>query len=88
MWYNKCGTHDQKINLNHTGILLTDYEAAVLLANEFTNNFNIACNQNSNIVFSPSLSDSAYLYLLHCNEEIIASALNQSSNLNSSPDEI
>ena len=74
--YNKCGTHDQKISVNHKGILLTDHEAAVLLAKEFVNNFNLACNQTSNIVSSPPLSDSINLRLLNCNEQVVATALN------------
>ena len=86
--YNKCGTRDQKISLNYNGISLTDHVAAVLLANEFANNFNLACNQTSNIVLSPPLSDCANLRLLNCNEQIVASALDQCSNSNSSPDEI
>ena len=75
-------------SVNHTEILLTDHEAAMLLANEFANNFNLACNQTSNFVSSPPLSDSANLRSLNCYEEIFASALNQCSNLNSSPDGI
>ena len=53
---NRCRTCDQKISLNHNEISLTDHEAAVLLANEFVNNFTLASNQNCNIVSSPPQS--------------------------------
>ena len=53
---NKCGTRDKKISQNHKRISLTNHKAAVLLANEFANNFNLQCNQTSNIVSTPLLS--------------------------------
>ena len=81
--YNKCETRGQKISLNHERISLTDHEAAVLLTNEFANNFNLASNQTPNIVSSPPLSDSTNICLLNCNKQIVTSTLNQHSNSNS-----